>query len=83
MPSSRKRRVKKLTRARIRDYIKHGSCCPLCGSEAITGGHIEVDSSGAWQELNCADCLLIWQDVYQLVGVDNVVYPEADDDKGG
>lgn len=56
----------------IEEYIKNPSLCPFCGSEDISGGSIEVDSGGAWQEVCCANCSNNWYDLYQLVGYKEV-----------
>lgn len=50
-------------------YVAAGGCkCPVCGSESITGGPVEVDAGTAWQPITCGDCHANWNDVYNLVG---------------
>jgi len=62
--------VKKLTPEQKKAYIEGKSChCPFCKSEDIEGGHMEVDGTGAWQEVECNSCGATWQDVYKLVDV--------------
>lgn len=53
-----------------RRYIHGGGCrCVFCGSDAITGEHVDVDAGGATQTVSCATCGGIWTDVYVLAGV--------------
>lgn len=55
------------------DYVARcGNVCPVCGSHEVTGDNIEVDGSQAWQEVSCDQCGATWQDVYQLIGYDNL-----------
>ena len=49
-------------------YVKKGGgVCPLCQGNQIEGGYIEVDGSGASQEVSCQDCQAEWMDYYRLV----------------
>ena len=60
-------------------YVKNqGLQCPNCGSPHInTEDHIQADSGCAWQQVYCEDCDAKWQDVYTLVGYDNLIVPEG------
>jgi hypothetical protein len=40
--------------------------CPLCKSENISGGHVEIDSDSAWQPVTCDDCGYDWNEVYNF-----------------
>ncbi len=65
--------LKKLTARRKQAYLRHGSCCPYCGSDSITGGSVDIEGSGASQELSCAECEKRWRDVYRLVNVEEII----------
>jgi Zn ribbon nucleic-acid-binding protein len=53
------------------DYVRAGgNHCPYCGSEDITGSHMEVDGRDAWQEVTCTNCGRDWRDVYRLADVE-------------
>jgi predicted Zn finger-like uncharacterized protein len=56
------------------EYIESsGTQCPVCKSESIVGrDQVEVNSGAAWQSVKCMDCGATWQDVYSLVGIDNL-----------
>ena len=43
---------------------KMGQCCPICQSENIEGGPVEIDALTAWQEMTCSDCGAGWSDYY-------------------
>ena len=45
-----------------------GGCCPICGSEDITGESINIEGSEAFQEITCNDCEAFWVDRYVLAG---------------
>ena len=54
-----------------KEYIESGYCkCPYCGGENIEGAMIEVDSGSAYQPVSCNDCNKSWEDVYELVNVE-------------
>ena len=56
---------------RKKKYIKSGGVrCPYCGSDNISGGHMEVDCTGAWQDVHCDDCGKDWQDIYKMVDME-------------
>jgi hypothetical protein len=45
-----------------------GLRCPHCGSEAISGGEINIDAGVASQEVECDECNARWHDLYTLTG---------------
>jgi len=60
-----------LTQKQIKEYVKNGySRCPVCKSDLIEGGPIEVDSETAWQKVGCNDCNAVWNDIYTLSSVE-------------
>jgi transposase-like protein len=60
----------KFTPEQKKAYIEGESAhCPLCKSDDIEGDHMEVDSTGAWQEVKCNACGATWQDVYKLIDI--------------
>lgn len=64
------RRKLKLTKTAKNRYIARASGeCPYCHSEDITGHSIEVDGSGASQEITCV-CGRSWYDIYRLVDIE-------------
>ena len=65
-------KAKALTASRKRSYLRHGSTCPYCGSDAITGGSVDIEGAGASQEVSCQECGRSWRDVYRLVNVEEV-----------
>lgn len=44
--------------------------CPLCGSHEITGGHVEVETGQAWQQVTCDRCGARWNEIYNIAGVE-------------
>jgi len=61
----------KLTKAQKNKYIMSGGNeCPLCGSDDIEGGFVEIDNGGAWQPVSCNQCHAEWSDVYNMVDVE-------------
>ena len=54
-----------------KEYINEGGTkCPECDSIDISGGIVEVDAGGAWQDVSCAECGATWQDIYTLTSFD-------------
>lgn len=52
------------------------SCCPLCKSDNIEAKEIEIpEFASTFQPVVCRDCGASWNDVYVLVGYDNLVPP--------
>jgi len=39
---------------------------------------VETDDGSAWQEMICFECNATWQDIYKLVGYDNLKGAEDD-----
>ena len=56
------------------EFVSHaGTRCPACVSEDIrTTDNVQIDDGSAWQDVECIDCHAEWQDVYSLVGYDNL-----------
>lgn len=55
------------------EYVKAGGCrCPFCGGTSLYGGFTEVDEGGAWQPVFCEDCGKEWNDIYKLLGYEEV-----------
>jgi len=66
-----------ISREKRREYIKAaGSFCINCGSGNISAGKIESEGREAWQEVQCYDCGSEWNDVFRLIGVDDIVLPK-------
>jgi transposase-like protein len=64
-----------LSKEAKKKYIKASCHCPYCGSENIEArGDKDVDSDGIElrQVINCLDCEKEWQDVYKLVGIEEI-----------
>ena len=55
-----------------------GEECPNCGSRDIEGGPIDVEGTGAVQEMKCLDCGSSWEDVYSLDKYVNLKVPESE-----
>lgn len=51
---------------------KGGSECPMCGSEELSGGFIEIEAGKAYQKILCARCGILWRDVYVLVAINKL-----------
>lgn len=60
----------RLTVTKKKEYLDASHKCPYCGSEDISGGFVEVDAEGAWQDIGCASCGKHWVDVYRLVDIE-------------
>jgi hypothetical protein len=58
---------------RVDQYLRSsGVCCPVCGSDDIEGGSVEINEGVATQYIRCrADgCGATWTDIYRLVNVE-------------
>ena len=58
-----------------KQFVHHlGLRCPACGvnDTATATNLVETDSGSAWQDVHCESCKATWQDVYKLVGYDNL-----------
>jgi transcription elongation factor Elf1 len=65
--------MSKLTPQQKKDYLGRSYChCPVCKSNDISGGRIEVDSDSAWQEVVCSSCGFRWNDIYKLIDIEEV-----------
>jgi len=62
-------------KSRERYYLTHSSCCPICDSENISAGSIDMGDDSAWQSVTCMECGAEWTDIYNLIGVDIDNYP--------
>ena len=52
---------------------QRGLVCPQCRSEQIEAPNgVEIDAGTARQEMGCLDCGATWEDVYTLIGYDNL-----------
>lgn len=64
---------------RAKEYVRSGyTRCPICSSEDINGDRVEIDGNGAWQKVSCVDCGAVWEDLYQLMGVNIVSFGYGD-----
>ena len=54
------------------EYLASLSHCPFCDSDQIEGGFLEMDGSSAWQPVVCNDCGKGWNDIYNLVGYEEI-----------
>ena len=62
-----------LTDQQAREYIESdGSLCPFCNSDNIT----TVDRDLPYMTVACDKCGEDWQELYQLVGVDDYLKPD-------
>ena len=58
-----------LTKEQEANYLLKPNECPACQSENVGWGALQSDYTVAWAENECENCGLLWQDVYNLVGV--------------
>ncbi len=63
-------KLKTLTAARKRSYLRHGGGCPYCRSESVTGESVDIDGNAVSQEVSCQDCGRTWRDIYRLADVE-------------
>ena len=49
-----------------------GSLCPACGSSNLSGNSVQVESGVAWQGVECDDCKASWNDVFKLIGYEEL-----------
>ena len=52
------------------------NACPICGTDEITGGPVEIEGDNAIQVMSCLACGTRWHDVYGLVN--NVIDEEGE-----
>ena len=66
-----------ISRTKRKEYIEAGgSFCIHCGSGNIYAGKIESEGREAWQSVQCNDCGSEWNDIFRLIGVDEIILPE-------
>ncbi len=53
-------------------YPKTSLHCPYCDSTNIQGREWDAERDEAWQVVVCDDCNKKWQDIYALVGYEEV-----------
>jgi hypothetical protein len=59
----------------ITEYVqKLGLCCPVCDSDAIKGGSVEINAGCGTQEVDCDNCQSTWVDTYTLDGFTELHY---------
>lgn len=59
------------TREQVKEYLKDcGLRCPYCGSDQIEGDEWNSGAGEAWQEIRCLACDKKWDDLYNLVGIE-------------
>lgn len=50
-----------------------GATCPQCGErDTIEGEDFTAGDQSAWQSVHCTHCGASWDDLYKLVGFDNL-----------
>jgi len=56
------------------EFISHvGLSCPACEKYELEATEsVQVDDGIAWQGMECTACNATWQDLYNLVGYDNL-----------
>ena len=52
---------------------KRGARCPVCRSDQIEGGPVEIDAGEARQPITCLNCRAEYDDIYKLFGYINLV----------
>ncbi len=72
MPEKSRNTVFELTKEQEAAYLEKPMGCPACDNcnpDTVRMGGLESDGGVARAENECFVCGLIWQDVYELVGV--------------
>lgn len=46
--------------------------CPVCGSELIEGGFVEISGTEAVQAVSCTECGAAWEEAYAFSGRRNI-----------
>lgn len=54
----------------VAKYLESPSQCPVCDSDNIEAGHIEVDGDEAWSMVHCYKCGARWNDIYHLANME-------------
>ncbi|MCX6984217.1 MAG: hypothetical protein NT118_05615 [Lentisphaerae bacterium] len=65
-------KLKTLTVARRRSYLRRGASCPYCRSESITGESVDIEGNRAVQQVSCQECCRTWRDIYRLADLEEV-----------
>ena len=69
-----------LNKTMLKKYKKNPYRCPYCGSENLDGGRFDqVTGSTGVVPINCLNCKKEWDDLYELVGVDDQLFDSAKD----
>lgn len=54
----------------VQDYLKkEGVRCPMCQSDNIEGGQMNIECNVATQEVKCHNCGEEWTDLYTLTNI--------------
>jgi len=53
-------------------YLKDSSKCPYCDSPEITGGRSNYSGDTMWRTISCNNCSKRWDEVYDLVNVEEI-----------
>ena len=68
-----------ISRLKRKEYVTAGgSFCINCGGGNISAGRVESEGREAWQPVQCYDCGSKWNDIFRLIGVDDITLPEDD-----
>ena len=57
-----------------RDYLKDPNFCPYCEHPVVEADRFDVEGRVAWQGVRCDKCRAEWNDVFELVAVERVVF---------
>lgn len=58
------------------EYVATGGIqCPVCRSDDIVGGSVEINAGHAFQKVHCHDCEAAWVDTYALTGYSELELP--------
>lgn len=49
-----------------------GARCPICRSQDIEGGSVDILAGAACQEIGCNNCDATWVDIYRLVNYEEL-----------
>lgn len=65
-----------------KEYLKKaGQICPFCKSHDISAGvDTHIDCTVAWNEVTCNECGKKWNDIFQLIGYEEIKEEENDGD---
>jgi len=53
------------------------NACPICGSDDLEGGPIDIEGNFAIQEMGCILCEATWMDFYRAEHREDIVRGEA------